>query len=408
MARGLMVLVCGIPGCGKDLIGRKCAEGFPSGAALSQDEHGGCGARAQSAAEAFLCEGRSPLFILRNGADASDRLPYVHAAKRHGYRVAAVWPAELSNTDLNSKAALYLASIAGCYGRLTDGGHAGHETLTISGQPAKVCHTFLRSFRLPAAPGEVDSVFSIPFLMDSNWSSRLEGLTADKCAPKGETIDHIASKVCKSGTLPDAVAALLCHSFEDTKKRLSSFAGMRRSSEELSEELTRWVASELLEQARAPVPSANAPAAKKPQRQETKQLQRAIKVRAAIEHLVSPANIKGCRSNGSTVSNCIWLPASQGQTGHRPAWPASYFCGSPQLRRLAVSEDEVLAAAQASATAGSPLQQGDDGVCVEVLEYKEAKAKTKHKAVISPLSTLPEASLSKLGCPDIIAASLNS
>lgn len=396
--RGLLVLLCGIPGCGKDLIGRMCLQQYPTGAALSQDEHRGCAASAQAATEVLLQKGRSPLFILRNGVDASDRLPYVIAARRHSYRVCAFWPTELSNGDPHGKTALYLASVAGCYGRLTDGGRVGHETLTISSQPARVCLSFLRSFRAPSAPGEVDCIACIPFLMDSDWPCHMEDWAAEGSDSKDAAIASIASKISR-GVLPHAVASLLCHGFEEVQARLQPFTTMRRQSTELSANLAQQVTLCLQEKgSKSPQPACALPA-NVPNRKETQQLQRVVKVRAAVEHLLSPSNIKACRATGSTVTNCVWLPAIDGHSQHRPAWPVSHFCGSPLLRRLCVSDDEVIAAAHASATAGAPLQLGDDGVCVEVLSSSEAGSHTRNYTVlISSLEPFPEASLRKLGC----------
>lgn len=398
---GLLVLLCGIPGCGKDTLGRTCLQNFPNGAALSQDEHGGCGAKAQSATESLLQKRRSPIFILRNGIDASDRLPYALAGRRHGYRIAAVWPAELSAGDDQSKAALYLASVAGCYGRLTNGGRAGHETLTIGSDPAKVCISFLRSFRAPSAPGEVDCILPLPFLMNSDWSRHIEDLeVAGSSNSEDEAVAFITSKILRSGGpatgLPDAVSLLLSGDFEDAKRRLQPFSTMRRSCTELSADLAQWISVVLQEASSKPTQPTHVAKPSVPNRQQTQQLQRAVKVRAALEHLLSPSNIAKCRANGSTVTNCVWLPATEGRARLRPAWPISHFSGSPLLRRLAVTDAEVIAAARASAGSGAPLQSGDDGVSVEVL-FDGSRARTE---LVSPLEPLPEASLRKLQCPD--------
>merc|ERR1711871_210744 len=83
----LLVLVCGIPGCGKDTIGRACVTSFKDAAAVSQDEHGGDATQTRCAIEQLLSARKSPVFVLRNGTDAADRAPYIEAARRYSYRV---------------------------------------------------------------------------------------------------------------------------------------------------------------------------------------------------------------------------------------------------------------------------------------------------------------------------------
>eukprot|EP00439_Symbiodinium_sp_Y106_P026106 s5427_g3.t1 len=97
-ARGLVVLLCGIPGCGKDAVGRACVRDFPEAAALSQDEHNGSADATRAAFERLLEKNASPIFVLRNGVDVGDRLPFLLPARSAGYRIAAAWPAELSQS----------------------------------------------------------------------------------------------------------------------------------------------------------------------------------------------------------------------------------------------------------------------------------------------------------------------
>lgn len=329
---------------------------------------------------------RSPIFILRNAVDAADRSPYVEAARRYNYRVVAVWPSELSSSDLHRKAGLYLAAVSGCYGRLSNGGKTGHETLTVGKDmelPAQVCFSFLRSFRAPSAPGEVDDVLALPFLKPD-----LEEVQAD-------SVSIVASQM-KDKPLPKHLVSQLTDSFADVQKWLAPFAGLRRGLPELRGELQSWLTEQLPKvsaesAAEAPWPAA-APASV-PSKSETQRLQREVKVRSAVEHLVSPTNIRACRATGSTVANCVWVGSAESSGTMRPAWPASHFCGSPQLRKLGVTEAEVMRAADTSAAAGIPLQQGDDGVCVEKV------ADDQGNLLLSPVQSLPETCLQKLGCP---------
>merc|ERR1712232_107990 len=174
---------------------------------------------------------------------------------------------------------------------------------------------------------------------------------------------------------------------------------------ELIEELARWIMGESVIAAEMTAcPSAkNAPM---PGRGETRNLQREAKMREAVEHLVSPANIAKCRASGSTVTNCVWLPANTGESSvsledrplRRAAWPASHFCGAPMLQKLKATEEEILEAARASHAAGIPVQGGDDGACVEVLGGEDTEGQVV-PYLISQVDPLPDASLLKLKCP---------
>lgn len=381
---GLLVLMCGLPGCGKDLIGRACAQSFPRGAALSQDEHGGDATRACNAAEGLLQGGHSPVFVLRNGVDAADRLPYVDAARRNGYRVVAVWPAELSRSDEGRWAALWCAAVAGCYERLRGSGNVGHETLTVANgdriRPAKVCLSFLRGFREPSVPGEVDASLVLPFLLPSLDGT---GFNADVLA-------QIVPEMKKAGRVPEVVASLITGTIAETQANLFFLGEPRRPPAELIQEVLQWATAEMAEATGGRGGPGKAPGP--PNKEERQRMQRLAKVRGAVEHLVSPANIAGCRPSGSTVSLCAWLPPGDGLRRPRPAWPASYFCGSPAMRKLRVGEHDVLEAAHESSAAAAPLQQGENGVLVEVLS---------HGGVwyVAPVDTLPDDALWKLGQP---------
>ncbi|OLP89039.1 Octopine dehydrogenase [Symbiodinium microadriaticum] len=123
------VLLCGIPGCGKDAVGRACVRDFPEAAALSQDEHNG------SADAPMQTENASPIFVLRNGIDVGDRLPFLLPARSAGYRITAAWPAELSQSADRK-----------------DGGRSGHETLTVGeklSKPAQVAADLHKGKALP-------------------------------------------------------------------------------------------------------------------------------------------------------------------------------------------------------------------------------------------------------------------
>jgi len=226
--RGLVVLLCGIPGCGKDAIGRSCAKSL-GGSALSQDEHNGNAACTQSAFESMLAQQSSPIFVLRNGVDVGDRLPYVLAARRSGYRVTAVWPSEMKSS---SRTALFLASLAGCYGRLYDGGKSGHETLTVDGhlqKPAQVCLNFLQMFRAPSAPGEVDAVLSLSFLQ-----SNLES-----------TGDISLTELGKGKVLPQAVQDVFDGDFDTVKTKMMAWGDIRRPVNDIANELVEWVTEQM-------------------------------------------------------------------------------------------------------------------------------------------------------------------
>ena len=370
-ARGLVVLLCGIPGCGKDVIGRRCASSL-NGAALSQDEHNGNAVATQAALESLLAQGLSPIFILRNGVEVGDRLPYVVAARRAGYRVTAIWPEELSTAR---RPALFLASLAGCYGRLTSGGRSGHETLTITdgqlAKPAQVCLNFLQMFRAPSAPGEVDAVLTLPFLQsdlgDFGDSLKLSGFGKGK-------------------VLPEVVQEVFEGDFEKAKEKMMGWGTMRRSVQDIADPLTEWAKQQMSQKPSAStfsVPST-----------DTKKLQRAAKIRAAVEHLVSPYNLSACRDGGTTVTTCKWFTVNERLC---PAWPTSYFAGAPQLKKWGTTAEDVLDAAKESCQAQAALQEGDKGVRVQLLNQDGG-------IYVSPVEPLPEASLRKLRCPEIARA----
>ena len=367
-ARGLVVLLCGIPGCGKDAIGRACAHSL-KGAALSQDEHNGHGISTQAAFDALLAEGLSPIFVLRNGVEVGDRLPYVLAARRAGYRVAAVWPQELSVPP--RRQALLLASLAGCYGRLSSGGRSGHETLTITdGQlqkPAQVCLNFFHMFRAPSAPGEVDAVLQLPFLQSDLGALEDTMKVSD---PKGKV-------------LPTVVQDVFEGDFEKAKNKMMAWGAIRRPINEISDQLTEWVTQQMLQKPTAPAFSVESV--------DTKKLQRAAKIRAAVEHLVSPYNLLACRDGGTTVTSCKWLTINDRLC---PAWPPSYFAGAPQLKKWQTTMEDVLAAARESLAAQAALQEGDKGARVQLVDHEGG-------TYVSPVDPLPEASLKKLRCPDL-------
>ncbi|CAE7244867.1 odh [Symbiodinium natans] len=374
------VLLCGIPGCGKDAIGRACAREFPEAAALSQDEHGGSATSTRAAFEVLLSRNASPIFVLRNGVDVGDRLPFLLPARTAGYRVMAALPGELAQ-GADRKAALFLASVSGCYGRLKEGGRSGHETLTVTeklAKPAQVCLDFLRSFRAPSAPGEVDAVLQLQFLLPdlSDFSRSLS-----------ISLDEVAVDMRKGKALPDAVAQVLEGPFEAAQAQLAPFAAARRPLQELIRELADWCKSERGK----PCTPTEATAPRKPA--DTKQLQRAAKIRAAVEHLVAPYNLESCRPNGSTVTTCVWVPTA---TGLRPAWPPSYFCGAPQLRKMNTTQEDVLAAARESSASEGPLQDGDKGVRIEVIESSEHPG-----PFVGPVDPLPEPCRVKLKCPNL-------
>ena len=371
-SRGLVVLLCGIPGCGKDVIGRRCASSL-NGAALSQDEHNGNAVATQAALESLLAEGVSPIFVLRNAVEVGDRLPYVVAGRRAGYRITAVWPEELSATS--GRAALFLASLAGCYGRLTSGGRSGHETLTITdgqlAKPAQVCLNFLQMFRAPSAPGEVDAVLTLPFLQsdlgDFGDSLKLSGFGKRK-------------------VLPEVVQEVFEGDFEKAKENIMGGGTMRRSVQDIADPLREFTNQQMSQ--KPSTSSFSVPS------MDTKKLQRAAKIRAAVEHLVSPYNLSACRDGGSTVTTCKWFTINERLC---PAWPTSYFAGAPQLKKWGTSAEDLLDAAKESCQAQAALQEGDKGVRVQLLNQDGG-------TYVSPVEPLPEASLRKLRCPDLARA----
>ena len=376
-ARGLLVLLCGIPGCGKDLLGRACAKSL-NGAALSQDEHHGNATSTLTAFEALLLQGTSPILLLRNGLDVGDRLPYVLSARRNGYRVVAVWPEELSLGE--RRAALFLASLAGCYGRLSEGGRSGHETLTVSDKlckPAQVCLQFLQMFRAPSAPGEVDAVMALPFLQ-SNLLAFEESLS--------RKLSEINADMGKGKSLPPFVQEVFDGNFDRAKAKILKWGDARRAAQEIIDELLLFLRQQM---------SLKAETRSYPEKAvDTKRLQRAAKIRAAVEHLVSPYNLAACREGGSTVTLCQWFMVEDRLC---PAWPTSYFAGAPQLKKWGTTLEDVLDAANESLEALAPLQEGDKGVRVQLLKRDEG-------VYVSPVEVLPEASLRKLRCPDIARA----
>merc|ERR1712008_310570 len=119
-------------------------------------------------------------------------------------------------------------------------------------------------------------------------------------------------------------------------------------------------------------------------KEETRRLQHEVKVRSAVEHLVSPANIAACRANGTTVTNCVWVSSPSGDDAVRPSWPASHFCGAPQLRRIFATEADVIKAVTASAVASDSLQAGETGVRIETI------VDATGMLLLSPVLPLPD------------------
>ncbi len=363
----LVVLLCGIPGCGKDAIGRSCAKSL-GGSALSQDEHNGNAACTQSAFESMLAQQSSPIFVLRNGVDVGDRLPYVLAARRSGYRVTAVWPSEMKSPS--HRAALFLASLAGCYGRLYDGGKSGHETLTVDGhlqKPAQVCLNFLQMFRAPSAPGEVDAVLSLSFLQ-SNLESTGKNISL--------------TELGKGKVLPQAVQDVFDGDFDTVKTKMMAWGDIRRPVNDIANELVEWVTEQMTQKSTVTFSVSSV---------DTKKLQRAAKIRAAVEHLVSPYNLLQCRDGGATVKSCKWFMVTERLS---PAWPLTYFIGAPQLKKWGTTEHDVQDAAEESCQALAALQDGDKGVRVQLLNEDGGP-------YVTPMEALPEACLRKLRCPDL-------
>jgi len=396
----LMVLVCGVPGCGKDALGRACAKHLSNAACVSQDEHGGSGDRTWNAVESLLQSGRSPIFILRNCPSAADRAGWIEVARTYNYRTAAIWPSEIRKGEPFRRAAFFMAALSGCYGRLSDGGKAGHETLVVKDgkmcHPADICHDFLRNFRIPSAPGEVDATLSLCYLQkDIQDVDLLDGRESRNC------IATLQSQM-DTHRMPPLVEALTSGPFQKVQSELASFAGNRRDLEEVVAEMLAWIKEQesILAVFKDGVPSAGYPvvaSAAGPSKVERKQLQREVSIRAAIEHLVSPANIASCRAQGSTVKNCIWIATEPGQPQTRPAWPTSHFCGAPQLKKLGAKDAEIIQAARQSMASIDSLQEGKDGVRIEVIGHQ----KGGNGILLSPADRLPDDCLKKLGCPGL-------
>jgi len=259
--------------------------------------------------------------------------------------------------------------------------------------PAQVCMSFLKGFRIPAAPNEVDAVLHMHFLREDLADTVL--------------LKNVADQLYRN-QMPDAVRKCVQENVLSAQRQFEGFAAMRRPLEELIEELRCWITGEM-EVAAATVAGPSVTQAPMPGKGETRNLQREAKIRSAVEHLVSPANIAKCRASGSTVTNCVWLPVNTGEGCttledrplRRAAWPASHFCGAPMLQKLKATETEVLHAAKASHAAGIPLQAGDDGACVEVLGGEDTEGQTV-PYLISQVDPLPDASLLKLKCPAMV------
>ena len=214
----------------------------------------------------------------------------------------------------------------------------------------------------------------MPFLQ-SNLASFEESLTGK--------LSDIQTDMCKGKALPDFVKKAFVGNFEGTKMKIMKWGEARRSSEEIITELLVFLRNQISIKAVPPPPA--------PTAVDTKRLQRAAKIRAAVEHLVSPFNLSACREGGTTVTLCRWLTV---EDRLRPAWPSSYFAGAPQLKKWGTTAQDVLDAAQESLDALAPLQEGDKGVRVQLLNQEGA-------VYVSPVDPLPEASLLKLRCPDI-------
>eukprot|EP01065_Artemidia_motanka_P049816 TRINITY_DN8371_c0_g1_i1.p1 TRINITY_DN8371_c0_g1~~TRINITY_DN8371_c0_g1_i1.p1 ORF type:complete len:542 (+),score=180.32 TRINITY_DN8371_c0_g1_i1:96-1721(+) len=221
--QGLAVLVCGIPGSGKDYVGRKVAEGFPGAAAFSQDQHGK-GARKHF--EKLMSEGKNPIFVLRNNFDPSDRGNYADLAWKHRYAVCSVCPAELCG-GADEQARLLAVSAAGCYGRLTADA-AGHETLTVTdsktGQldmtlPMRIAYTFMLRFKPPSAELEhFVGTMQVPLTRPAPMPGFDMAETA-RCVKKQRS--GRPAKVFGEDPLPPPLAGLLADTLESTQLRMA-------------------------------------------------------------------------------------------------------------------------------------------------------------------------------------------
>ena len=170
-----MVLLCGIPGCGKDVIGRRCASSL-NGAALSRMN-----------TMAMLWRPKQPW----SPCWLKDFRPSSFCGT--AWKWATGCPTSWRRDALDIESQLFgrrsLAQhqegciIFGQSGRLLWSSdfwsRSGHETLTITdgqlAKPAQVCLNFLQMFRAPSAPGEVDAVLTLPFLQSDEQTLEILG-----------------------------------------------------------------------------------------------------------------------------------------------------------------------------------------------------------------------------------------
>merc|ERR1712232_877679 len=113
---------------------------------------------------------------------------------------------------------MYLTAVSGYYRRLTADGRGGHETLTVKDDttlPAQVCMSFLKGFRVPATPNEVDAVLPLRFL-------REDAETADAALVKS-----VADQLYRN-QVPDTVRKCLQEGIASAQRQLESFAAVRR------------------------------------------------------------------------------------------------------------------------------------------------------------------------------------
>ena len=155
--------------------------------------------------------------------------------------------------------------------------------------------------------------------------------------------------------LPEVVQEVFEGDFEKAKEKMMRWGTMRRPCKTLLIRLLNGEAADVTETISQHLfmPST-----------DTKKLQRAAKIRAAVEHLVSPYNLSACRDGGTTVTTCKWFTINERLC---PAWPTSYFAGAPQLKKWGTTAEDVLDAAKESCQAQAALQEGDKGVRVQLL-----------------------------------------
>eukprot|EP01062_Namystynia_karyoxenos_P035287 TRINITY_DN25856_c1_g1_i1.p1 TRINITY_DN25856_c1_g1~~TRINITY_DN25856_c1_g1_i1.p1 ORF type:complete len:537 (+),score=173.62 TRINITY_DN25856_c1_g1_i1:97-1707(+) len=260
--KGLAVFLCGIPGCGKDFIGRQVKEVCgPGAAAFSQDEHG---KKARGHFEELMTEGRDPIFVLRNNFAPQDRKNYAELARKHRYSMCAIYPQELSEGDLGL-ARLLTVSVASCYLRLTDDAQ-GHETLTVVDQktrevdmtlPMRIALSFALRFRPPSASEGFLACLAVPFL----HADCALGLDAARVAAELAPLRQQRPGEFGKDPVPGPLAELVCDTLPEMQSRLRALPIMRarREPAELVDRMHRFVG-----ECRAKVPAPGAsPAAER-------------------------------------------------------------------------------------------------------------------------------------------------